>query len=142
MTLVSHLFGLYHNFQDGCNGGDGIADIPTKNSNTVSAGCPGLLPYDKDCNLFNPTLTTKMNFGNNVSCGGEMDVCLAVGSTNTCAACCTDCRTYLSLGISISQDNFPNYPACCTATAQPRNTCSNKGINPKNNAMSYVSRNE
>ena len=74
-----------------------------------------------------------------------MDVCSVAGSTNTtCAACCSDCRLYITSGsngiVSFSQDDFPNYPTCCAAATQPLNTCtSSLGVDPKNNVMSYVS---
>ena len=137
-TFISHLFGLYHTFEGGCtSSGDGIPDTPTNRSSNL-VGCPGLLPYNKDRDLFDSTLNTTMNFGNVSFCDG-VAVCSG-GSADTCAACCSDCRFYDSNNIySFSEDDIPGNQACCQAT-QPNDSCSTfEGIDPKTNVMAYVS---
>jgi hypothetical protein len=137
-TFTSHLFGLRHTFQGGCtSSGDGIPDTPADGTNAV-VGCPGLLPYDKDRDLFNSTLATTVNFGNVSTCDG-VNVCSG-GSTSTCAACCPDCPFYDSNGIySFSEDDIPGNQACYQTTV-PDDSCPDfQGIDPKTNVMAYVS---
>jgi hypothetical protein len=80
-----------------------------------------------------------MNVGSVDKCGSANKTCPLSGGGSTCAACCigTDCNLYNG-NDSVSVDQNPNPPSCCTGTT-PTDTCSSlSGIDPKNNIMSYV----
>lgn len=106
-------------------------------------GCPGLLPYDKDRDLFDTATEKDLNVGTRGQCtspdltgGYEAGAVCPTAGTDTCAACCTDCDLYDGLQ-SISQDKV-DYPACCTET-EPDDSCpKDDGIDPKNNVMAYI----
>ena len=113
-------------------------DTPPESSSETT-GCPGLLPYDKDRDLFDGSIQNDLNVGGSGSCGSSANVCTNAGGT-TCAACCDysqgDCQFYNGV-FSITQDEV-DYPICCTETS-PDDTCSTQnGIDPKNNAMAYI----
>lgn len=136
---IGHLLGLKHTFSGGCGfffglfgGGDDVDDTPKHNYDTVT-GCPGLLPYNKDRDLFN----LKSNNGFSLQDGS----CLGEGVCgDTCASCCsgsdTDCPLYNGKE-SISEEAQVR-PVCCD-NPRLRDTCSfNKGVDPLNNVMSYI----
>jgi hypothetical protein len=138
---IGHTLGLRHTFSGGCFSlfGDGVSDTPFESKRqTTKGGCPGLLPYDKDRDLFRYQDREKFNQGGNAdTCGGGEAVC---GSA--CAACCSadnsDCPRYKTNATfeSISEDET-NYPVCCDST-KPVDTCRfRRGIDPGNNIMSY-----
>ena len=66
-----------------------------------------------------------------------------MGGSDTCAACCSDCRLYSpddnNRVVSVSEDEVDNYPACCQETVPDDSCPNNSGIDPKNNVMAYVS---
>jgi Metallo-peptidase family M12 len=137
-----HLFGLEHTFAavDSCTVKNSIPDIPRQSSpNFLTFGCPGLLPYNKDRNLFRLLQRKNVNGGaNSATCGirSNDDVC---GST--CAACCESaggsCPTLLPDAQSVTED-MTSSPDCCTDNT-PLDSCRfRRGIDPLNNIMSYV----
>lgn len=139
---IGHLLGLLHTFQGGCSDptGDGVSDTPVQATNS-SNGCPGLLPYDKNRDLFARSIQTQANIG------GNSTTCTAAGAGvcggSTCAACCTpdagstDCTKYSSQYESVTED-VHNFPHCCSQSS-PSDTCSSfAGIDPLNNVMSYI----
>ena len=135
---IGHLFGLRHTFRPlgSCILPNPIPDVPTQSIADATLGCPGLLPYDKDRNLFQRTNRRHVNDGaNNSTCSirNSDSVC---GST--CAACCTgSCPQGLPGAESVSEDMLPT-PDCCLDNT-PLDTCRfRRGIDPLNNIMSYA----
>jgi hypothetical protein len=139
---LGHLFGLYHTYQGGCSDGDGVADTPAE-STSAADRCTGLLPYDKDRNLFDSSTISSLNFGNAFTCshgGGSSDnVCLTATGNTTCKACCLNCTKYYTKNTFDSVDeDHKRVPQCCSAT-EPEDSCTSKpGIDPKNNVMAYI----
>jgi Pregnancy-associated plasma protein-A len=136
---IGHLFGLLHTFTGRCLSLDRIADTPAEDQG-FPFGCPGLLPYDRDRNLFAFSGRKEANTGGNASTcvGGQSDVCGA-----TCAACCVpddgnaDCTLGYSNGESVSEEQV-SFPDCCRGNSEPIDTCKlRRGIDPLNNIMSY-----
>jgi len=133
---IGHLFGLKHTFSDGCDGGSGdkVDDTP-RSDTTRSAGCPGLLPYDKHRDLFDYGSKNNYNAHNGPdSCQGE-----GVCGDKTCAACCSEsgseCPLYNNLEVITEVDVAP---VCCDDHT-PEDTCPDEeGIDPLNNVMSYI----
>lgn len=139
---VGHLFGLQHTFRaiGGCLLPNPFPDIPSQaSSSALNFGCPGLLPYDKDRNLFQRSNRKKVNDGANSS------TCDIRSSDNvcgtTCAACCRStagsCPTVLPNAESVSEDMVSS-PDCCIDNT-PLDSCRfRRGIDPLNNVMSYA----
>jgi hypothetical protein len=138
---MGHLFGLPHTFSSSCysSSGDGIADTPVQ-STSSSNSCPGLLPYDRDRDLFDESIKTKANTGGSkTTCKGSNHVC---GSS--CASCCTasngdqqSCPKEITSVEAITED-MVSYPDCCYDNT-PIDSCpSSAGIDPLNNVMSYI----
>lgn len=136
---LGHLFGLVHTFSGGCISLDRIPDTPPESGRTPR-GCPGLLPYDKDRNLFRSADRLSFNGGaDSNTCHSRVseDIC-----GTTCAACCQpdqgskSCSFDLPSGESITEEMVAS-PVCCNDT-KPINTCRlRRGIDPLNNVMSY-----
>jgi Metallo-peptidase family M12 len=137
---IGHLFGLRHTFlpNGGCSSPRTLPDIPSQSSTMNKVyGCPGLLPYDKDRNLFQLFQQKRKNRGgNNATCRSSDNVC-----GESCAACCISsgglCPTVLPESQSISQDMISS-PDCCNDNT-PVYTCRfRRGIDPLNNVMAYA----
>jgi Pregnancy-associated plasma protein-A len=135
---IGHLFGLQHTFAGGCSSLDEIADTPAEEGG-LPFGCPGLLPYDKNRNLFRTTGRARANRGTAETCVGlNGDVC-----GTTCAACCVpedgnvDCTFDFPNGESVTE-SVVTFPDCCE-NSRPLDTCPlNRGLDPLNNIMSYA----
>lgn len=136
---IGHLFGLLHTFTgDSCFNirGDGIPDTPHEllSSDSID-NCPGLLPYNKDRDLFQFFNRRTPNTGDAQTCGLTGRVC----SSSTCAACCDpkNCNPRFINGTDVTEDDV-SIPSCCS-DPKPSDSCPlRRGIDPKNNIMSYV----
>jgi Pregnancy-associated plasma protein-A len=137
---IGHLLGLKHTFSSTCLADpDGVPDTPS-GTTSVSRGCPGLLPYNKDRDLFDSTHTKTANTGGNAtSCGRNGSACASV----SCASCCQvdasgDCTKYTSPVESVTEDDVHD-PVCCDNSNIPEDSCPTlAGIDPLNNVMSYI----
>jgi Pregnancy-associated plasma protein-A len=136
---MGHLFGLFHTFTGGCLADDLILDTPAESRQTGTFGCPGLLPYDRNRNLFEDRISVNSG-GNADTCfGGQKDVC-----GTTCAACCIPtnpnderCPEFFPNRESVSEDNLTS-PDCCPSN-RPVDSCKlRRGVDPLNNVMSYA----
>jgi hypothetical protein len=149
-----------HTFQGECdndgdvNDGDAVSDTPA-HAAIRQNGCPGLIPYDRDRDLFDESLARKSNEGNEETCGGAENVC-----GTTCAACCTKypreddppegypfsaftepefnpyCvnnkpdNFFLKSYAVVTEDERPDYPNCCNPE-YPIDSCPDiPGIDP------------
>lgn len=134
---IAHVLGLLHTFTGKCSvfgAGDGVPDTPIQSTDS-SNGCPGLLPYDRDRDLFDSTPNAGAN---ETTCGAQGAVC-----GTGCASCCTsevdstDCTKYSSEFESVTE-GVNGGPYCCYDN-MPLDTCPNsKGIDPMTNVMSYI----
>jgi hypothetical protein len=146
---IGHIFGLKHTFRSvgGCYLPKIVPDIPNQSSrNYAQFGCPGLLPYNKDRNVFDfsrrknsntlSSSSSSSSSSSNTTCLKKENIC-----GTTCASCCVSnngiCETILPQSDSVSQDMIST-PVCCTDNT-PRNSCKlRRGIDPLNNVMAYV----
>ena len=139
---LGHLFGLMHTQQGGCLGDDGVDDTPVQMT-TSTDGCAGLLPYDRDRDLYDESIRSLPNAALSAAeCSATGGEGLCPG--NTCASCCTaldgsniGCPKYVS-EFEVVDEHLFNFPHCCNDPA-PLDTCPfNRGIDPLNNVMSYI----
>lgn len=83
--VTSNIVPFVFIIEGSCNGsGDGVSDTPPERDNDIT-DCPGLVPYDKDRDLFDESTQTDLNVGDTSSCGDASKVCTNAGGT-TCAA--------------------------------------------------------
>ena len=102
-SRLGHLFGLRHTWQGGCTGGDGVSDTPAV-SDSSTDGCPGLLPYDRDRDLFDTSVTGHNPSSNETECiipleGTEFKMgkqCPVSTGGNTCGSCCDSANCKLN----------------------------------------------
>jgi Pregnancy-associated plasma protein-A len=106
-----HLFGLHPTFSAACIFDEnGVPDTPGTTS--TSPNCPGLLPYNKDRDLYSRQNRRRSNMNaTNDTYGGVDKVC-----GESCAACSNqhgqnECPVYNGLD-SVSEDEVSN-PICC-----------------------------
>jgi hypothetical protein len=140
---LGHIFGLYHTYSNSCKDKtrDGVSDTPASTFGTFSS-CPGLLPYDRDRNLFDESRKKEENVGaNDEKCKGANNIC-----GNSCASCCTapdgnqrECPLYSeTMPFEVVDEGTSSFPDCCTDNT-PIDSCPRSpGIDPLNNVMAYI----
>jgi hypothetical protein len=140
---LGHIFGLRHTYSSSCKDqvGDGVSDTPHMTFDIISS-CPGLLPYDRDRDLFGKFSKKDENVGaNEENCMETKNIC-----GNTCASCCTapdgnqrECPLYSeTLPLEVVGEASTSYPDCCTDN-QPIDSCPLlPGVDSLNNVMAYI----
>jgi hypothetical protein len=132
----------------GCLIGDGVPDTPAERvfrfekegksfDGRRDPGCPGLLPYDRDRDLFGDPISTSAvgncsNLQPDRTCPDQ-----------SCAACCNrlqqpggECPSKLGDDLNSVTEDIVNVPNCCRNN-EPKDTCPlRRGYDPKNNYMS------
>jgi hypothetical protein len=123
-TLISFqlglLFGLYPTNNNGCGKlGDGVSDTPAEVVKNEKIGCPGLLPYNKDRDLYK---RFKRRFVNKYKSPTECHWGNKTCPNSICASCTV---------------NYQN--ATCCKSNRPSDSCKWKaGIDPGNNVMTLA----